>query len=52
MPLTHVVHMCRHSAFLTWSAIRSNPDSECNDAAADSSALTVSYVRCVLEPHG
>ena len=29
--------MFAHSAFLTWSAIRSNPDSECNDAAADSS---------------
>lgn len=26
-----------HSAFLCWSAIRSNPDAECNDAAADSS---------------
>lgn len=29
--------MFAHSAFLTWSAIRSNPDEECNDAAADSS---------------
>lgn len=41
-----------HSVFLSWSAIRSNPDIVCNDAAADSSfsgvAIGVLVAACSL----
>lgn len=41
-----------HSVFLTWSAIRSNPDVECNDAATDDSfqgvAIGVVVAACSL----